>query len=217
MWSSRHYHESRFRRPNSYRDPLRPRRGFHARLETLEHRTVLSTLTVLSNLNSGAGSLRDTIAAASSGDTIVFAHSLKHKTITLTSGELAVTKSLDIEGPGAKNLAISSNAASRVFDISSGVTVTLAGLTITDGLADHGGGILNGANAKLTLSHDTLSQDQAVGGLGGGAIFNDAGAGLSVTDCSLTNNQATTGVNFDPTTGGGVEAPSSITSAQASA
>ena len=105
-------------------------------LELLEDRTVLSTLTVLNTLDSGAGSLRDTIKAARSGDTIVFASSLSGQTITLTSGELAISKSLDIEGPGAGLLAISGNNASRVFDISQNqkpVTVTIAGLTIENG------------------------------------------------------------------------------------
>ena len=41
-------------------------------LEMLEGRIVLSTLTVLNNADSGPGSLRAEIAAASSGDTIVF-------------------------------------------------------------------------------------------------------------------------------------------------
>jgi hypothetical protein len=87
-------------------------------LEPLEDRTVLSTLTVLNVLDSGAGSLRDAIKAASSGDTIVFAPSLTGQTITLTSGELEITSSLDIEGPGAAKLAISGNQASRVFHVS---------------------------------------------------------------------------------------------------
>src|SRR6478735_307667 len=45
---------------------------FRPRLEILEDRTALSTLTVLNNHDSGAGSLRDTIAHAKDGDTIVF-------------------------------------------------------------------------------------------------------------------------------------------------
>ena len=85
--------------------PARVRPG----LGVLEDRTVLSTLTVLNALDSGAGSLRDTIKAASSGDTIRFDYSLSGQTITLTSGELAITKSLDIEGPGPGKLAISGN------------------------------------------------------------------------------------------------------------
>jgi hypothetical protein len=91
------------------RPTIARRRAFPAHLELLQDRTVLSTLTVLNALDSGAGSLRDTIKAASSGDTIAFAPSLNYQTITLTSGELAISKSLDIAGPGAGSLAISGN------------------------------------------------------------------------------------------------------------
>jgi hypothetical protein len=59
--------------------------SFVPRLEILEDRTLLSTLTVLNNLDSGAGSLRDTITKAKDGDTIVFAASVNGQTITLTS------------------------------------------------------------------------------------------------------------------------------------
>lgn len=159
-------------------------------------------VTVRNTNDSGPGSLRDAIAIASSGDTIVFDRSLAGQTITLTSGDLAISKNLDIEGPGAEKLTISGNNSSRVFDISGGVTVTLAGLTVTGGFADHGGGILNEPGANLTLSHVSLSDNQAVLGLGGGAIFNDAGASLSISHSSLASNQATTALSFDPSTGG---------------
>src|SRR6516225_7346848 len=99
------------------------------RLEVLEDRTVPSTFTVTNNLDTGVasdGSLRGEIAAASSGDTINFDPSLAGQTITLTNGELAITQSLDIEGLGANQLAVSGNNASRIFDISSGATVTIA-------------------------------------------------------------------------------------------
>ena len=105
-------------------------------------------VTVLNTNDSGPGSLRDAIAIASSGDTIAFDPSLAGQTITLTSGELAITKNLDIEGLGADDLTISGNHAGRVFDISGGATVTIAGLTIADGLADHGGGILDEAGGQ---------------------------------------------------------------------
>jgi len=121
----------------------------------------------------------------------------------IAQGYLGIAKNLDIEGLGANKLAISGNQSSRVFDIGGGATVTLEDLTITDGFVDHGGGILNEASSTLTVSHVTLSNNQAADGLGGGAVFNDVGASLCISHSSLTNNQATTAVNFDPTTGGG--------------
>jgi len=96
--------------------------------------------------DSGDGSLRAAIAAGQSGDQIVFDTSLKGQAITLTSGQLAITQSLDIEGPGADKLAVSGNHASRIFAVSGGVTVIIAGLTISDGMVvggDGGGAILN--------------------------------------------------------------------------
>src|SRR5262249_7047046 len=123
------------RRRKPHRTPAAERRSFRPRVEVLEDRTVLSTLTVLNNLDNGPGSLRAEVALASSGDTIGFANSLKQKTITLTSGELAITKDLDIKGLGAQQLAISGNHASRIFDLSAGVSLTVTDLSLTNGWA----------------------------------------------------------------------------------
>ena len=177
------------------------RRAASARpvLELLEDRTVLSTLTVLNALDSGAGSLRDAIKAARSGDTILFDSSLSGQTIILTSGELAITKSLDIEGPGASLLAISGNNASRVFDVSQNqqpVVVTIAGLTIENGLDSgiaEGGGIFN-RSSTLTLTNDVLSnnvaQGHSTGTPGEGGAIANLGGILMVTGCTFTGNQA---------------------------
>src|SRR5262245_66337836 len=91
--------------------------GFAPRVEVLEARDVPSTLTVLNNLDTGAGSLRDAIGRARDGDTIAFASRLNGETIVLTSDELAIKKSLDIEGPGADKLAVSGNDGFRVFEM----------------------------------------------------------------------------------------------------
>src|SRR5262249_18333816 len=115
--------------------PDRRKRSFVPRLECLEARDVPSTLTVLNNLDKGAGSLRDAIAHARDGDTVAFDPGLSGQTITLTSGSLDIMRSLDIEGPGAGLLAVSGNDTSRVFAVSEGIDVTIAGLTITHGRA----------------------------------------------------------------------------------
>src|SRR5262249_3700951 len=155
-------------------------------LEVLEARTVLSPLIVTSGADSGSGSLRNTIASAPSGSVIEFAKNVH--AITLTNGELDITQNLNIEGPGPNKLTVSGNHASRVFDISGGVVVTIAGLTIAHGLAlaagteaAQGGGAVQNVASGLTLANDVLSDNQALGapdniGARGGAVFNGFGA-----------------------------------------
>jgi hypothetical protein len=172
---------------------------FVPQLESLEDRALPSTLTVLNNLDSGAGSLRDAIGHAKSGDTIHFDPGLNGQTIALTSDELAVSKSLDIEGPGANLLAISGNDTFRVFDIvNQGLTVTIAGLTITHGRyagglnnrhsqAIGGAGIANGSST-LIVTNDVLSYNQATHR--GGAISNSPGGVLIASNTTFLGNRA---------------------------
>ena len=101
-----------------------------------------ATITVTNGNDSGAGSLRQAILAASPGDTINFAPSIT--TVTLTSGELVIDKNLTITGPGANRLTVqrSPNPLDfRVFNISSStVTVSISGITILNGRALDGPG-----------------------------------------------------------------------------
>jgi len=59
-----------------------------------------ATLTVTSTADSGAGSLRDAIAASSDGDLIQFDAALNGQTIGLSSTELVIGKNIRISGPG---------------------------------------------------------------------------------------------------------------------
>src|SRR5262245_44915861 len=186
------------------------RQSFTPRLENLEDRTVLSTLTVLNNLDTGAGSLRDAIGRARDGDTIAFASRLNGETIVLTSDELAIKKSLDIEGPGADKLAISGNDAFRVFEIvNQGLTVTITGLTITHGWTDAplGGGAIVNAGSTLTLANDVVCHNQAVDSdnqNGGGAITNRGGATLLATNSTFFANQVVGREGGGSVGGGGI-------------
>ena len=142
--------------------------------------------------------LAPAIATAQSGDTIVFDPSLSYETITLSSGPLAISSNLTIDGLGANLLSISGNHASRLFTLSGTAQVSLANLTLTGGMSSQGGAILIGGTAALTLDSDILSGNQAVGDANGdalgGAVYNSVGASLAINNTSSVNNQ-TNGTN----------------------
>jgi len=142
-----------------------------------------TTRTVSSLNDSGAGSLRDTIAASAANDTINLA---VNGTITLTSGELLIGRNLIIAGPGATFLTVSGNNASHVFNISYGIGVNISNLSISNGRGNQtdAGGINN--NGTLTLNNCTLSSNQADSR--GGGIYN--GGFVTMNNCTIVNNSA---------------------------
>ena len=171
-----------------------------------------TTLIVTSLADSGAGTLRDRIAAAVPGDTIQIGLS---GTITLNS-ELVLSKNLRINGPAASSLRISGNNQSRVFNITSG-SVQIFNLTVADGRVVgtngpagqngetvSGGGILVAVGATLDLENCILTNNVALGGQGGPAsppgLAGGGGEGyggaiacfgsLTMVRCTLTGNAA---------------------------
>jgi hypothetical protein len=114
---------------------------------------------------------------------------------TLTLSETAGPEV--ISGPGASLVTVSGNNSVGVFSVSSGVTATLAGLTISGGSAYMGGGIYN--QGMLTVSNSTLTSNSAyysgtpiVGGIyyfgGGGGMFN-AGT-VDVSNSTIADNSS---------------------------
>jgi hypothetical protein len=153
------------------------------------NRASAATITVTNVNDSGAGSLRQAIADAMSGDTISFSLT---GAIELTSGELILDKNLTIQGPGANALEIRRNAAMsdfRIFNISLGVRASISGLKISNGRVNSdGGGILN--RGTLTIANSVISGNSATGiGSQGGGI-NNQGA-LTITDSLVSGNSVT--------------------------
>ena len=147
---------------------------------------------VVSNLgDSGPGTLRQAVLDANlnpGADVITFQPSVTG-TILLTTGEIAITDSVDIQGPGARSLAVDSTA--RIFSISgsTSVTVVISGLTLTGGQAAGNGGAIGNVGANVTLRFVTVSGNNATSE--GGAIFHNANSGwLTIESSTLSGNTA---------------------------
>jgi hypothetical protein len=178
-----------------------------------------ATFTVSSAADSGPGSLRQAVldANASAGhDTVLFNLGLP-AVVGLTSGQITVTESVTLEGPGNNGITISGNHLGRIFDVvdaaddNNYVTLTLTGLTLRDGRVNgENGGCVRSENASeegtVVLDNSIVTGCRAVGtqgtgtvvgGLGGG-IFSDGlgaskydGASVIARNSTIAGNSAT--------------------------
>lgn len=152
-----------------------------------------STITVANCADDGgAGTLRQAVLTASSGDTVDLS-GLACSAITLQSGAIMVNVAdLTIQGPGVAMLAIDGNQADRVFQHSGAGTLALADLSVTHGklVADkaYGGCIFSSGNVSLTRSavSSCMAAGQAVGAGGGVVTIGN----LSLDASTLSDNLA---------------------------
>jgi CSLREA domain-containing protein len=113
-------------------------------------------------------------------------------TIALTSGQLAVTDDLKLDGPGATNLTISGNNSSRVFfvPLRPRLQLELNDVTVANGSSDDGGGIL-AAGDSLTITRVIFSGNS--GGVEGGGVAYFGSGTLTITDSVFLGNNANSG------------------------
>jgi hypothetical protein len=128
---------------------------------------------VTSNLDSGTGTLRDALANANNGDTIVFELPLE-STITLAT-TLTVTKTLAIDGAGSSGLTINGNHATNVLTINNTASATVSNLAIADGIV----GIYS--VGPLSVSKCTIS---------GGVIGIESYSTLTVANSTIFGNSS---------------------------
>lgn len=160
---------------------------------------VAATYTVTSAGDAGTGTcavnsctLRDAVAAATSGsDTIMFASSLSGDTITL-SGNITISHSVTIQGLGANRLTVSGGAAASrggIFYLNgSYYSLTVSGITLANGNATYGGALgVHGFNNNVTLSYVALENNHA--STGGGGFYTPRGT-VTVTHSTISGNSA---------------------------
>ncbi len=164
-----------------------------------------ATITVQNLNDSGAGSLRQALADASSGDTIVFTG--LSGTINLSS-ELTIDKNITITGPGADLLTLDGGSATRIIHVNltswgttiGTVRVNVSGLSFDHGSAAGDGGAIYCRTAGagnnwsyisiLTVSNCAFANCYSAGANGGGAIHNTRYSTITVDSCIFDTNSA---------------------------
>lgn len=145
-----------------------------------------ATTNFVTNTNdTGPGSLREMLNLTPAASTISLAIT---GTITLTSGQLDINRTMFIRGPGADNLSIAANGLSRVLHIAPSAMVELVGVHVTGGVSG------NGSNAVQIGETGRPAP-------GGGGILNEGI--LFLRDCMLSGNSTGNGGNGSGTQGVG--------------
>jgi predicted outer membrane repeat protein len=101
------------------------------------------------------------------------------------NNRLNLTKNLNIIGENQSNTIINAEKSNNIFTINSGLTVTIANLILTNGVALNGSAIYN--NGNLTMLNCTFTNNNA--NSQGGAIYNYQSS-LTLSNCTFTNNIA---------------------------
>ncbi|AIE75095.1 MULTISPECIES: S-layer family protein [unclassified Synechocystis] len=165
-----------------------------------------ATINVTNTNDSGTGSLRQAILDANAtvgvADIITFTGSVFTDgiadTINLTSGELTITDSVTITGPGANLLTVSGNGSSRVFVFQGPAganTYNLSGLTITGGSAGIGAGIYMGDDDNddifnINQVHVTGNNASTGGGFYIRGFDTQGGVTVNWTNSTISNNNS---------------------------
>jgi hypothetical protein len=150
----------------------------------------------------GTLSLRQAItgANASAGNLVQFAPALIGSTITLAGGQIPISKSMTITGPGAEVLTISGNDASRIFyirpvpddSVPSHTQVNISGMTLAHGSVGGQGGAICANHSQVLVDQSTIRDSKA---FWGGGMYSILGT-TTIQHSRLVGNQATYGGAF---------------------
>lgn len=144
------------------------------------------------NFSSGNLTLREAVGLANTtdADVITFDPGLAGSTITLTGGELQISSSMTIQGPGASALTISGGGTTRVFaEVGNGQRIiNISDLTLADGFApaSTGGGAFFTNGGTVTFNRVRM-RNNASQGNNGSTIVSAFGI-LEINGCAIVDN-----------------------------
>ena len=150
--------------------------------------------------------LKDAVEAATDGDTIFINGTIKATHDPENWGDIIIDKNLTVKGKTGKDSdKLDAAGFSRIFNVQAGKTLTIDGLTLTNGkIADFGGGIYC-KKGTLTLEKCTIQNCASVtfGGnkAEGGGIYTDEST-LTMTDCTIEGCKAYNTGNEEGSGGG---------------
>ncbi|HEV7678893.1 MAG TPA: choice-of-anchor Q domain-containing protein [Candidatus Dormibacteraeota bacterium] len=152
--------------------------------------------------------LRAAVAAAVDGDTVLLPAGTYTLSATgLDTNSIEINKAITVMGAGAASTVIQGvcDWTSRIFTVDTdapaggaAAPVTISGVTLTGGhviARDPGDGFTSGGavlvtdHSALTLSHDIVTGNQAIGNGGGVSVHKD-NSSLTVLDTIISNNAA---------------------------
>ncbi|MFM6871197.1 MAG: cadherin domain-containing protein, partial [Dolichospermum sp.] len=199
---------------------------------------IVTTLQDVTSSTDGFLSLREAIVQANTANVngTIFLGEGRYTLATADDLDIQLQgKTLTIQGQGKDLTILDGNSLDRFFEVHSGATVILSGVTITNGKADFGGAIYNSGN--LGISDSKIENNQALGingvngaagsngypsggnpgpgGTGGSASSGeDAGGGaiynsgiITIINTAISNNQAIGGRGGNGGSGGSGSSP----------
>ena len=158
---------------------------------------VLATITVTNTNDSGTGSLRQAIADAAAGDTIVF--NLPANSVITLNSQLEINKSITIDGSGVAGLTLNGNNATRIiysdwdWQTPNGFVINLRNLSLANGNTNDpegGAGVRTGYLGQLTVENVTFKNNVAQQGA---SIRGGNESNITVINSVFDSNNATSG------------------------
>ena len=177
--------------------------GFTENTCEVYYRLIRAT-TIDSSMPNAWKMLKRVVASATEGDIITIKGEIKATNDSGNYDEIIINKDLTIRGKSSKDTDIlnangntGSKPVHRIFNVQTGKTLTLSGLTLKNATAPSGGDggaiLVNISNGKVVLSNCTIKDCKADTNRNGGAIFVQSSGRAELSNCTIEGCNANGG------------------------